>query len=137
MIFGVDFDGTCVTHEYPNVGKSIGAEPVLRKLVSAGHKIILFTMRGNRDGDLGDAIKWFEQNNIALFGVNTNPTQANWTKSPKAYCNVYIDDTALGCPLKYDPEISDRPFVDWDKVDALIDRLLSGKDIMYLENVDG
>ena len=25
MIIAVDFDGTCVTHEYPNVGKNIGA----------------------------------------------------------------------------------------------------------------
>jgi len=28
----IDFDGTCVTHDFPRVGKDIGAEPVLRKL---------------------------------------------------------------------------------------------------------
>jgi hypothetical protein len=27
-----------------------------------------------------------------------------------------IDDSALGCPLKFDSTISDRPFVDWFKV---------------------
>ena len=31
----VDFDGTCVTHEFPKVGKDIGAVPVLKKLVDA------------------------------------------------------------------------------------------------------
>lgn len=25
MIIAVDFDGTCVTHEFPRVGKEIGA----------------------------------------------------------------------------------------------------------------
>ena len=44
MIIAVDFDGTCVTHDFPNVGKNIGAEIVLRKLSDKGHKIILYTM---------------------------------------------------------------------------------------------
>lgn len=35
MIIAIDFDGTCVTHEYPNIGRDIG--PVLRKLVENGH----------------------------------------------------------------------------------------------------
>lgn len=41
----IDFDGTCVTHEFPLVGKDIGAAQVLRDLVSNGHRLILFTMR--------------------------------------------------------------------------------------------
>ena len=45
MVIAVDFDGTCVTHDYPAVGKEIGAVPVLKALVQAGHKLILFTMR--------------------------------------------------------------------------------------------
>lgn len=31
MILGLDFDGTCVTHEFPKIGKDIGAIPVLKK----------------------------------------------------------------------------------------------------------
>ena len=31
-----------------------------------------------------------------------------------------IDDSALGCPLKTDFSISDRPFVDWSKVEDLL-----------------
>ena len=37
-IIAVDFDGTCVTHEYPKVGRDIGAAAVLKDLVAAGHK---------------------------------------------------------------------------------------------------
>lgn len=127
MIIGVDFDGTCVTHEYPNVGKDIGAETVLLKLTERGCKLILNTMRGNIDGDLGDAVQWFASKNIPLYGINTNPTQANWTKSPKVYCNIYIDDAALGCPLKFIPEISDRPFVDWLRCERILIDILDNK----------
>ena len=31
MIIAVDFDGTCVTHEFPRVGAEIGAAEVLKK----------------------------------------------------------------------------------------------------------
>ena len=48
MIIAVDFDGTCVSHDYPYIGKEIGAAPVLRELVSAGHELILFTMRDGK-----------------------------------------------------------------------------------------
>ena len=130
MIIAVDFDGTCVTHEFPYVGKEIGAAEVLKELTDKGHKIILFTMRShpneinqNRTLDeniinndvLQDAIDWFKKHDIPLFGVNENPTQKDWTSSPKPYAHIYIDDAALGVPLKHS-YISDRPYVDWDIV---------------------
>ena len=112
----VDFDGTCVKHEYPQVGGDIGAVPVLRKLTGNGHKIILFTMR---DGvELDDAIQWFSENGIPLYGINKNPTQGSWTSSPKAYGQLYIDDAALGIPLIVKED--ERPYVDWVKVSAML-----------------
>ena len=47
MIICVDFDGTCVTHDFPEIGKDIGAIPILLRLVDAGHKLILYTMRSD------------------------------------------------------------------------------------------
>ena len=130
----IDFDGTCVSNEFPEIGKDIGSVPVLKKLIGNGHKLILFTMRSDIDkvtsNDvnihkqggkyLTSAIAWFRNNNVSLYGVNTNPTQHFWTKSPKAYCQLYIDDTALGCPLVEDVSISDKPFVDWVKVEEML-----------------
>jgi hypothetical protein len=111
MYIAVDFDGTCVTHDYPNVGKDIGAVPVLRALNQNGHELILNTMR---DGsELLDAVIWFSDHYIPLLGVNENPTQKSWTKSPKVYANLYIDDAAMGCFLCYDPNFHSRPYVDW------------------------
>lgn len=116
MYIGVDFDGTCVTHEFPAVGHDIGAAPVLRSLVEAGHKILLNTMRSGTA--LEDAKEWFASNNIALYGVNHNPDQVTWTSSPKVYAHVYIDDAALGCPLTIDERVSLRPYVNWLKVES-------------------
>lgn len=116
MVIAVDFDGTCVTHEYPNVGKNIGAEIVLKALTDEGHDLILYTMRdhpadsGVQD-PLQEAIDWFSQNDIPLFGVNENPTQKSWTTSPKPYANLYIDDAALG--MLTIQLSGGRPFVDW------------------------
>ena len=118
MIIAVDFDGTCVTHDYPNIGKDIDAVPVLKELVENGHKIILYTMRW--DKELKEAVKWFKDNDIPLFGINENLTQRKWTKSPKIYAHLYIDDAALGVPLILDESMSNRPFVDWKAVKSLL-----------------
>lgn len=115
MYIAIDFDGTCVTHDYPRIGKEIGATEVLKRLVEAGHKLILNTMRS--DKELQDAVNWFKKNGIELYGVNENPTQKRWTNSPKVYAHMYIDDAALGCPLINAPELSNKPFVDWDSID--------------------
>jgi hypothetical protein len=34
---------------------------------------------------------------------------------------MYIDDAALGCPLKIDPATSSRPFVDWVDVRKILE----------------
>ena len=122
MYIALDFDGTCVTHEFPKVGKDIGAVPVLKELVEKGHKLILHSMRGVGSDNvdyLYDAVKWFKDNDIPLFGINSNPTQGRWTSSPKAFAHLYIDDAALGCPLT-SSDISDSPYVDWIKVRELL-----------------
>jgi hypothetical protein len=130
----IDFDGTLVSHEFPLIGNEIGSVPIIKKLVANGHNIILFTMRSdvenvssddynihNKPGNyLTDAVNWCKSNDIPLYGINTNPTQNTWTKSPKAYANLYIDDAALGCPLMYDKSISNRPFVNWIEVEKML-----------------
>ena len=113
LTIAVDFDGTCVTHEYPYIGQDVGAVPVLRELVEQGHNIILYTMRSGKLEK--EAVAWFKEHDIPLYAVNTNPTQKKWTKSPKVHADVYIDDGALGVPLVHSMTTA-RPFVDWVKV---------------------
>jgi len=120
IVIGIDFDGTCVTHEFPYVGKDIGSVPVLKRICDSGNMIVLWTMRC--DKFLNDAVNWFNENDIPLWGIQTNPLQSSWTSSPKAYCEIYIDDAALGCPLKFDKGLSSRGFVDWDEVEKMLEK---------------
>lgn len=131
MVIAIDFDGTCVTHEFPKVGRDIGSVPVLKRLIKNGHKLVLFTMRSDLEEVssedyninskagkyLSEALKWFEDNKIPLYGINNNPDQKSWTSSPKAYAELYIDDLALGCPIIYNPNYSEKPYVDWKTVE--------------------
>lgn len=127
VVVGVDFDGTCVLFDYPKVGRSAPhAVAVLKELVSYGHQLILVTMRSDKeDGVFGghngltEAVQWFEKHRIPLYGIQTNPSQKEWTESPKAYCHIYIDDSALGCPL-IQPKNGKRPYVDWRTVRELL-----------------
>ena len=113
-VIAIDFDGTCVEHEYPSVGMDVeGAVETLRALSNKGHKLILFTMRS---GDkLDKAVKWFKDRNIELWAVNENPEQKQWTESPKVFADVYIDDAALGCPIMFIDGVR-RPVINWRKV---------------------
>jgi hypothetical protein len=131
MIIGIDFDGTCVTHAFPEVGEDIGAEPILKRLVKRGHKLVLWTVRSNQapyadspDPKLRDylyeAVKWFADRDIPLYGINENPKQGSWSSSRKAYCELYIDDAALGCPLAFDAEKSQRLFADWNIIEEYL-----------------
>lgn len=136
LIIGLDFDGTCVTHEFPLVGKDLpNCVETLRRLVSHGARLVLWTMRANHtvppisnDPDihaeagmyLDDAVNWFKEREIPLWGIQRNPEQDSWTSSPKAYCHTYIDDAALGCPLTYDLEVSNRVFADWYRIEGML-----------------
>ena len=128
LVVGLDFDGSCLTHAYPNMGKDIGAVPVLKRLVESGHKLMLWTMRSNKltitgRNTLEEAVKWFADNEIPLWGINENPLQkqTEWSTSHKQHADYFLDDAALGCPLKYDTNLSNRAFVDWGKVEAILE----------------
>jgi len=118
-IIAVDFDGTCVTHEYPEIGRDVGAVPVLKELVAKGHRLALWTMRSGQY--LEDAVNWFHKNEIHLSFANINPNQKEWTYSPKFYAHIYIDDAAVGAPLLLGRE-GERPFIWWDEVKRLLEK---------------
>ena len=99
MTIAIDFDGTCVVHDYPEVGRQAkGADKVLRQIVAKGHRLLLYTSR-SYGKPLDDAIKWFKNKDIPLFAVQKHPSQTGWLSSPKPVADIYIDDRALGCPV--------------------------------------
>jgi len=127
MKIAVDFDNTCTVYNYHGIERDIGAVPVLKRLAEAGHLLILNTMRSGEG--LREAVSWFERNGIPLYGVNEDPDQKKWTQSPKVFADVYIDNAALGCPLRFDPSVSGSAFVDWKEVDQrmiCLERIVGG-----------
>lgn len=122
IILGLDFDGTVVGHEFPEIGPAIPqAIYYLRQFVSAGARIVLWTVR---DGEhLAAAVAYMAEKGVELWGVNSNPEQLEWSASPKMYAHLYIDDAALGVPLVYEVlegGRNSRPFVDWSVVGPMV-----------------
>lgn len=109
----IDFDGTVVTHAYPELGEDAGAVPVLKELTDNGCRLILYTMRHGKL--LDDAVEWFRARGIPLYAVNENPKQARWTSSPKIHADLYIDDSNLGCPIRFIDGVK-RPVADWVRI---------------------
>lgn len=118
IVIGVDFDGTVVDHQYPEIGTDIGAVPWLKAAIELGANLVLFTMRSGET--LQAAVNWYESKGVPIYGVNINPTQHTWTTSPKAYCHIYVDDAALGIALRQNPRSGGRDFVDWSVVGPLL-----------------
>ena len=98
-LIAVDFDGTVVTHAYPEIGDDAGAVAVLKELTDNGCRLILYTMRSG--ALLDKAVKWFRDREIPLYAINENPSQQRWTSSPKIHADLYIDDSNLGCPIRF------------------------------------
>lgn len=123
-IIAVDFDGTLAEHEYPEIGDEVpGAIEWLKTFQQAGAKLILWTMRSDSPENgptLTQAVEWCRERGIEFYGVNSNPDQSSWTTSPKAYAQAYIDDAAIGCPLRESPRYGARVYVDWTVLGPMV-----------------
>ena len=107
MIIAIDFDGTIVTHEYPNIGTLAPmAKEVINELVAAGHKLFLWSMRSGEK--LDEALIFLEDEGINIKVGNRSPAQ--FSESPKQYAQLYIDDAAVGTPMI---KFNDSWVVDW------------------------
>jgi len=129
IVIAVDFDGTIAEHEFPEIGKPVpGAFRWMKAWRKAGAKLVLFTMRSDgRTGEgkangpvLSEAVEFCREHGVEFWGVNRNPEQDEWTTSPKAYAQVYVDDAAFGCPLIPAKVKGGRPMVDWKVVGPAI-----------------
>ena len=99
MTIAVDFDGTIVTHEYPNIGKELPfATDTLKLLMKEGHQLILWSVR---EGELLDqAIDWCRERGIEFYAINKDyPEETlgnNNHFSRKIKADIFIDDRNIG-----------------------------------------
>jgi hypothetical protein len=93
----VDFDGTIVEHEYPEIGKEkLFAFLTLRELSKKGARLILWTFRTGKE--LEDAVEYCRKNGVEFYAVNKNYPEEilNETVSRKIDADIFIDDRNIG-----------------------------------------
>ena len=99
-IMAIDFDGTLVADEFPNIGRKREYMcNLVKELHSRGVKVILWTSRTGEH--LENAIKWCKDHSIPLDAVNQNiPEVIELTgcDTRKVFADVYVDDKS--CPAK-------------------------------------
>lgn len=104
-LIAVDFDGTLCEYNFPEIGKQTQHQKLLLNLLislrKSGHKVILWTNRGDNDRYkcLTEAIEWCRNQGLEFDYINKNDPDKEKNKlsgpSPKIMADFYIDDKAL------------------------------------------
>lgn len=97
MVIAVDFDGTIVTHEYPNIGKDIPfAIDVLKRIQQEEHhRLILWTVRTGKL--LDEAVEYCRERGLEFYAANKNYPEEDVNKaSRKLDADMFIDDRNVG-----------------------------------------
>ena len=133
----LDFDGTVVEHDYPQIGNlNPNSLEVIKKLQDAGHNIILNTMRVEfDDGPMQEAIDFINFNkSIAGIKIQHQTEQKiyppRWNLD-KIENDIFIDDIAPNIPLIKAPVVGGF-MVDWVE----IEKQLRQKGILKVETTE-
>ncbi|NQT24946.1 HAD hydrolase family protein [candidate division KSB1 bacterium] len=103
LVFAVDFDGTIVEHDFPEIGsEKPDALRTLKALQKDGHKIIIYTCR--RPPYIGPIIEWMIDRGFKPNAINKNLSYLPTNHPSKILAHVYIDDRSF------------PPFTDWSDV---------------------
>lgn len=99
MTIAVDFDGTIVTHRYPDIGEELPfATQTLKMLIEDRHKLILWSVREGKL--LDEAVEWCRQRGVEFYAVNKDFPEEDVTKnqhfSRKLKVDLWIDDRNVG-----------------------------------------
>lgn len=94
----VDFDGTIVEHQYPEIGKEmLFAFQTLRELEKKGALLILWTFRTGPE--LEEAVEFCRKNGVEFYAVNRNYPEEIFDESKvsrKINADIFIDDRNIG-----------------------------------------
>lgn len=126
MTIAVDFDGTIVEHKYPAIGKELPfAVETLIKLVSEGHKLILWSVREGKL--LEEAVSFCRERGLEFYAVNSEYPNSSWNHdgSRKVTADVYIDDRNLG------------GIPDWDMIYEMVTSHMTYSDLVNRMADDG
>lgn len=95
LVLAIDFDGTCVKHEYPEIGAVVpNTKLVLDILQKRGHKLILWTCRWGEQ--LEDAKNVMDSLGIVFDAYNDDIEERKHVQSRKIWADIYYDDKTPG-----------------------------------------
>ncbi len=98
-VIAVDFDGTIVEDQYPEIGdeRPFACE-TLRMLLRDRHRLILWTVR--EGAYLDEAIQWCKERGVEFYAVNRDypeeKEENNNHFSRKLKADWFIDDRGIG-----------------------------------------
>lgn len=103
LIIAVDFDGTLCESDFPKILKQTNKQKKLlenlKKLRKNGHKLILWTCRGDNKEHpaLKEAVNWCRKKGLTFDSVNKNVKGQKKISgySPKVIADIYIDDKCI------------------------------------------
>lgn len=102
-VIAVDFDGTLCEYAFPEIGEQKPHHKrlleILIEMRSKGHKLILWTCRGDNEEYpcLTNAIEWCKKQGLEFDAINENVigTKKLSGPSPKVVADYYLDDKSL------------------------------------------
>ena len=98
MLIAVDFDGTIVEDQFPQIGRpKIFAFETLREIQKHRHNLILWTERSGKD--LEAAVEFCAKNGIEFYSVNASYPEEKYDPSEasrKIICDVFVSHKNLG-----------------------------------------
>jgi hydroxymethylpyrimidine pyrophosphatase-like HAD family hydrolase len=97
LTIAIDFDGTIVEHQYPEIGKELPfATHTIKALQQKGHRLILWTYRAGKE--LEEALDFCKKNELEFYAVNKNYPEEKYNEqmSRKILADLYIDDRNFG-----------------------------------------
>ena len=103
LVIAVDFDDTLCKTAFPKILTQTKKQKTLlenlKKLKKKGHKLILWTCRGNNKKypALKQAISWCKKRGLYFDSINKNVKKQKKLSgySPKVLADIYIDDKCV------------------------------------------
>jgi len=93
-IIAIDFDGTIVSNDFPEIGKEFpDAIDTIKKLKEVGYKIILWTCRTGQS--FNEAKAWLDKRDLYFHAYNEHLENEFKVNGRKVFADIYIDDRSF------------------------------------------
>lgn len=98
-IIAIDFDGTIVDNEYPEIGEvKDGAREFINMLKEEGYRVVIWTCRDNEE----EIKEFLDENNVQYDAFNSNDAiseeemnELGFEDTRKIGADIVIDDRAI------------------------------------------